>query len=166
INTGEAGIREWLLALQEGLESWLVYASPRLPEIENQVGHELGKMETQLQVHWEDALHLATSIRSFRSERVSDLVNQLLNLELEQARTTLSDVLAAFPIRVTRCLKKAKRWLQKKAREKERYGIVVSTQAQRLKPNANDKLVKADSVSEIIENKVDDSYTYNKAAIA
>jgi len=43
-----------------------------------------------------------------------------------------------YPIVLTRNLQKAKQWLKEKARGSERYGMVVSSQAQRLKPFAID----------------------------
>lgn len=160
INTGEAGIHEWLQILRERFPFWLVYVSPRLKKIEYYANVELEKMEADARVYQEDALHLASSIRSFRSEHVSDLVNQMLNLELEQARATLLHVLPAFPIRVTRSLDKAKDWLRKQSRGSERYGIVVSSQAQRLKPYAIDVRVKVDPVRWFLEGKGDVRSSY------
>jgi hypothetical protein len=43
---------------------------------------------------------------------------------------------AKYPIVITRDLVKAKKWLKEQARGSERYGIVVSSQAERLKPHA------------------------------
>jgi hypothetical protein len=77
-------------------------------------------------------------MRSFRAENVSLLVKQLLDLEQEEARRTLEQVSAKYPIVLTRDLAKAKRWLKQQARGTERYGIVVSSQAYRLKPHAID----------------------------
>ena len=85
-----------------------------------------------------DELHLAVSMRSFRAEHVSLLVKQLLDLEKHEARKTLAQVSAKYPIVLTRDLGKAKRWLREQARGTERYGIVVSSQAERLKPYAID----------------------------
>ena len=77
-------------------------------------------------------------MRSFRAEHVSLLVKQLLDLEKDEARKTLANVSAKYPIVLTRDLAKAKRWLREQARGTERYGIVVSSQAERLKPHAID----------------------------
>ncbi len=77
-------------------------------------------------------------MRSFRAEHVSLLIKQLLDLEKEEARKTLANVSVNYPIVLTRDLAKAKRWLRERARGTERYGIVVSSQAERLKPHAID----------------------------
>jgi hypothetical protein len=160
INTGEAGISEWLAALRRHFGRWRVYLSPRLHEIEYHAHEELEALRTRQQAHWDDALHLATSMRSFRSERVSDFVNLLLALELASARDVLAEVLPNFPIRLTRHLDHAKAWLRQQARGSERYGIVVSSQAQRLKPHAIDVRVKVDPVRWFLESRQDVRSSY------
>jgi hypothetical protein len=50
----------------------------------------------------------------------------------------LRQVQERYPITLTRELDNARRWLRSKARGSERYGIVVSSQAERLKPHALD----------------------------
>ncbi len=160
INTGEAGISEWLAAIRKQFNNWSVYLSPRLREIEYHADDELRALEQNPRAHRDAALHLATSMRSFRSERVAAFVNRLLGLELEAARTTLSEVLPNFPIRVTRDLNRAKDWLRQQARGTERYGIVVSSQAQRLKPHAIDVRVKVDPVRWFLEDKRDVRSSY------
>lgn len=160
INTGEAGISEWLRAMQDQFPDWAIHLSPRLREIEYHANAELDALKRRTDVHWEDALHLGTSIRSFRSERVSEFVNQVLALELAKAETTLHLVLATFPIRLTRNLNAAKAWLRAKARGSERFGMVVSSQAQRLKPHAIDVRVKVDPVKWFLEGKKDVRSSY------
>jgi len=160
INTGEAGISEWLAALRQHFDRWQVYLSPRLHEIEYHAHEELEALRTNPHAHWDDALHLATSMRSFRAERVSEFVNLLLALELESARDALSEVLPNFPIRLTRHLDHAKAWLRQQARGSERYGIVVSSQAQRLKPHAIDVRVKVDPVRWFLESRQDVRSSY------
>jgi len=85
-----------------------------------------------------DDLHLAVSMRSFRAENVSALVKQILDMDVQSAQQTLNTLDDNYPIVVTRCLKRAKSWLKQQARGSERYGIVVSSQASRLKPHAID----------------------------
>jgi len=71
------------------------------------------------------------------AEHVSLLVKQLLDLDIEGARKTLGKI-NKYPIVITRNLIQAKKWLKRQARGSERYGIVVSSQAERLKPHAID----------------------------
>ncbi len=138
INTGEAGISEWVDALNRSFPQWDVYISSRLTDSEYGAGETLKKVSSRLNVVYRDELHLAVSMRSFRAENVSLLVKQLLDLEADEARNTLEKLKAKYPIVITRDLGKAKQWVRKQARGSERYGIMVSSQAERLKPYALD----------------------------
>jgi hypothetical protein len=89
-------------------------------------------------VHFNEDLHLAVSMRSFRAEHVSLLVKKLLDIDLQEARNTYLIVKSKYPVVITRDLTKAKTWLKKQARGTERYGIIVSSRAERLKPHAID----------------------------
>jgi hypothetical protein len=53
---------------------------------------------------------------------------------------------ARYPIAITRDLDRAKRWIRERARGSERYGLVASSSAERLKPHAVDVRVKVDPV--------------------
>ncbi len=79
---------------------------------------------------------------------------------MESARTALATVLPNFPIRLTRHLGHAKAWLRRQACGNERYGIVVSSQAQRLKPHAIDVRVNVDPVQWFLESKEDVRSSY------
>lgn len=136
INRGEAGISEWIDALNRSFPDWHVYVSSRLGDSEYAAGHALHLLRSRSDVTIKDELHLAVSMRSFRAENVSLLVKQLLDLEKDEAQKTLANVSAKYPIVLTRDLAKAKRWLREQARGTERYGIVASSQAERLKPHA------------------------------
>lgn len=137
INRGEAGISEWIDSLNRGFKDWRVYLSSKLSDSEYAAGHALEQLQRP-NVFMRDELHLSVSMRSFRSESVSLLVKQLLDLEKDQACQTLAKVNNNYPIVITRDLAKAKAWLRQRARGTERYGIVVSSQAERLKPHAID----------------------------
>jgi hypothetical protein len=136
INTGEAGISEWINALNRSFPDWRVYISSRLSDSEYTAGRALDGLRSRTQVTVRDELHLAVSMRSFRAENVSLLIKQLLDLETQQARTTLTNVSERYPIVLTRDLAKAKSWLRAQARGSERYGIVASSWGERLKPLA------------------------------
>ena len=70
-------------------------------------------------------------MRSFRAEHVSDWVKCVLDLEVAQAQRLLGNLLPKYPIVVTRSVGDAKAWIRSKARANERFGLVVSSQAQR-----------------------------------
>jgi DUF2075 family protein len=137
IHTGEAGIGEWIESLNKSYSGWHIYLSSRLTDSEYGAGTILNNLASRPHVVLEDELHLAVSMRSFRAEHVSLLVKKLLDLDTEGARKTLGEV-NKYPIVITRNLCEAKKWLKEQARGSERYGIVVSSQAERLKPHAID----------------------------
>ncbi len=136
INTGEAGISEWIECLNHSFPDWDIYVSSRLVDSEYGAGKVLAEIGSHKNVFKKDELHLSVSMRSFRAEHVSFLVKQILDMNENEAKSTLSKVEAKYPIVITRDISKAKQWLKKQARGSERYGMIVSSQAERLKPHA------------------------------
>jgi len=138
INTGEAGIVEWIDSLNKSFSNWDIYLSNRLTDSEYGAGKVLENIRYRSNVFYRDSLHLSISMRSFRAENVSLLIKQILDIDLEEAKKTFESLSTKYPIVLTRNLKKAKDWLKLQARGSERYGIVVSSQAERLKPHCID----------------------------
>jgi DUF2075 family protein len=99
-------------------------------------------------------------MRSFRAEHVSTFVKYLLDREITNARAILDQVKTRYPIVITRDLTKAKQWLKQKSRGNERYGIVVSSQAQRLKPHAIDVKSPMDPIHWFLDDKDDVRSSY------
>jgi len=160
INTGEAGISEWIDSLVRSFPKWHIYISPRLTDSEYSAGESISKLIPSTNVIYNDELHLAVSMRSFRAENVSLLVKQLLDLDIEGARSTLEIIKGKFPIVITRDLSKARQWLKRQARGTERYGIVVSSQAERLKPHAIDVRTPIDPIHWFLDTKDDVRSSY------
>jgi DUF2075 family protein len=159
INTGEAGISEWIEALERSFPDWKIYISDRLTDSEYNAENILKKIKHRPNVVYSESLHLAVSMRSFRAENVSLLVKQILDLD-ENAKKTLQELKDKYPIVITRNLTKAKQWLKSKARGTERYGIVVSSQAQRLKPYAIDVKSPVDPIHWFLDDKNDVRSSY------
>jgi hypothetical protein len=159
IHTGEAGIGEWIDSLNKTYSGWHIYLSSRLTDSEYGAGKILDNLNSRQNVIYEDKLHLAVSMRSFRAENVSLLVKQLLDIDIEAARETLGKI-HNYPIVITRDLEKAKDWLKKQARGSERYGIVVSSQAERLKPHAIDVRSPMDPIHWFLNGKDDVRSSY------
>ncbi|WP_374607888.1 DUF2075 domain-containing protein [Thermomonas sp.] len=159
INTGEAGISEWLEAVLNRFKGWEVHLSPSLVESEYRSASSLAKILPLQTTRQNQDLHLATSMRSFRAESLSKFVREVLDME-EDAAKTLAEVSARYPIKITRNLDSAKQWLRDQARGSERYGVVVSSQAQRLKPHAIDVRVKTDPVKWFLDGKEDTRSSY------
>lgn len=133
INTGEAGLIEWFDSLRRSFSHWDIYISNMITDDEYTRGHQVEELTEGLNVHIETELHLATSIRSFRSENVSAFVKQILDNNPTKANEILLN-LNQYPIKITRNLETAKKWVKNKARGTERYGLLASSGALRLKP--------------------------------
>lgn len=155
INTGEAGIGEWVEAIMRSYPDWHVYVSPNLRDSEFAAGHALDRLKSHPHTTFEPSLHLSVSMRSFRAENVSGLVKSILDLELQQAAENLAELQERYPIVLCRDLKTAKEWVRDRAQGSERYGMVVSSQAQRLRPHAIDVRVNIDPVHWFLDEKDD-----------
>jgi len=160
INTGEAGISEWFEAVEKSFPHWKIYISDKLFDSEYGAGEIVERAKKNKMASFVPSLHLQTSVRSFRSEKVSLFVKQLLDLEEVAARECLLEINENYPIVLTRDIQKAKSWVRQKARGSERYGMVVSSQAERLKPYAIDVRVKADPVHWFLNGKEDVRSSY------
>ena len=160
INTGEAGIGEWIAALNRRFPTWRVHISDRLTDAEFGAGEVLKELESREHVHYDSRLHLSVSMRSFRAENVSQLVKRLLDLDQAGAKEALRLIADRYPITLTRDLTTAKAWLRSKARGSERYGIVVSSAAYRLKPLAIEVRLKPDPVHWFLADKDDVRASY------
>jgi hypothetical protein len=155
INTGEAGISEWIDSLLRRFPEWHVHISSRLHDSEYGAGSVLKQLKGRRYVAYNDDLHLGVSMRSFRAENVSTLVKHVLDREETAARRALESLQGRYPIVVTRQLGRAKDWLRQQARGNERYGIVVSSGAQRLKPYAIDIRSPIDPIHWFLDDKED-----------
>lgn len=159
INTGEAGIGEWLSSIKRSFPNWHVYISSRLTDSEYSAEKMLDMSEYRY-LNYLDDLHLAVSMRSFRAEHVSLLVKQILDLNISEAQKIYRQINQKYPIVITRDLSKAKQWIKSQARGTERYGIVVSSQAERLKPHAIDVKSPMDPIHWFLDKKDDVRSSY------
>jgi len=160
INTGEAGIGEWIAVLQRSFPNWRIYVSDRLTDSEYGAGVVVDALRPDPRTRFEADLHLATSVRSFRSERVSQFVKQLLDLDRAAAQEVLQQIGDKYPIVLTRDLNSGRRWVREQSRGSERYGILVSSQAERLKPYAVDVKTPVDPVHWFLDGKDDVRSSY------
>ena len=133
INTGEAGLPEWFCALRRCYPEWKVFVSNQISDNEYLHNSTLEEMLSGLSYQIVEKLHLAVSLRSFRSERVASLVKALLEIDIAAAQQLYSELEANYPILLTRNLKAARDWVRSKARGSERYGMVASSGAKRLR---------------------------------
>ncbi len=155
INTGEAGISEWLNAIKDRFSHWDVFISPNLTDSEYSASTVIAELQNVTKVNLNSDLHLGVSMRSFRAENLSFFVKSMLDLDRDTAKDTYFKIKDKYPIVLTRDLQKAKVWLKQKARGSERYGLVVSSQAQRLKPFAIDVKSPMNPVHWFLNDKED-----------
>jgi len=159
INTGEAGISEWLSAIKNKFQGWETRISPNLFDSEYSAQTAIADLKQNCVIEFNENLHLSVSMRSFRAEYLSKLVKEILDID-DNAKNTLSKLQDKYPIVITRDVNKAKKWLKEKARGSERYGIVVSSQAYRLKPLAIDVKTPINHVNWFLDGKDDIRSSY------
>lgn len=135
INTGEAGISEWINALNEQFSHWNVYISPKLTDPEYAEGRVNELLKDNKNVTYAESLHLGVSLRSFRAEKLSSFVHALLSFD-DNASTLYNEIKEKYPIVLTRDMNKARRWLHDKVRGTERTGVLVTKESARFKPLA------------------------------
>jgi hypothetical protein len=166
INRGEAGISEWISAVAKSFPKWALYCSTELVG-DNYVSHQqYNKFKETVTIHEQEHLHLATSMRSFRATQLSDMVNWILIRDVEKAKQTYEQIKDNYPVYITRDVNKGRAWLRERARGNERYGMVVSSKAYRLRPHAIDVRIPADPVNWFLGDKNDVRSSYYMEDIA
>ena len=133
INTGEAGISEWIKALNNNFSNWKVYISPKLTDKEYAEGKVNELLKDNKNVTYADSLHLSVSLRSYRAEKLSTFVHELLTFD-EDAKEIYKEIKDKYPIVLTRDLNKAKKWLHDHVRGSERTGVLITKESARYKP--------------------------------
>jgi Schlafen group 3, DNA/RNA helicase domain len=160
INTGEAGIDAWLDAVNRRFPEWEMFISSRLTDSEYAAGRVLEIVRERPQTQFDDSLHLAVSMRSFRAENVSGFVKALLDCDKAEAKKAFAELAERYPIAISRDLNVAKRWIRERARGTERYGLVASSKAMRLKPHAIDIRISVDPVHYFLNDRDDTRSSY------
>lgn len=155
INLGEAGISAWLDAILLRFPDWRLCISSRLTDSEYDAGNATDRVRHLDNARFDDSLHLAVSMRSFRAENVSAFVKALLDCERDSARAAAAELGGRYPIALTRDLSRAKAWVRNRARGSERFGLVASSKAMRLKPHAIDIRVDVDPVKWFLNERDD-----------
>lgn len=156
INTGEAGISEWIKALNEQFQHWKVYISPKLTDAEYAEGKVNELLEDNQNVTYAEDLHLGVSLRSYRAEKLSAFVHSLLAID-GKAAALYAEIKDKYPIVLTRDMTKARKWLREKVRGTERTGVLVTKESARYKPLAIRILAQGDenAVHWFLEDKAD-----------
>ena len=156
INTGEAGISEWIKALNEKFSNWKVYISPKLTEKEYAEGKVNELLQNNKNVTYSTDLHLSVSLRSFRAEKLSAFVHALLSFDSKSSEI-YKEIKDKYPIFLTRDMETAKKWLHEKVRGSERTGVLITKESARFKPLGIHVLSSGDksAVHWFLEDKTD-----------
>ena len=156
INTGEAGISEWIRSLNDTFTHWKVYISPQLTEPEYAEGRVNELLKDNENVTYSENLHLGVSLRSYRAEKLSAFVHAMLAID-ENAAAIYEDIKDKYPIVLTRDMEKARRWLHEKVRGTERTGVLITKESARYKPLGVHVLQSGDenAVHWFLEDKTD-----------
>lgn len=159
INTGEAGIAEWIYALKNKFSHWHVYHSTELENKNYNWGVDLKQIAKSLNATEASDLHLSVSIRSYRAEKLSEFIGAVIDGNRLKAKQILP-ALDNYPIRITRDIDVARKWLRGKARGTERLGLVASSGAVRLKPEGVNIKAEIDPVTWFLNGKEDVRSSY------
>ena len=157
INTGEAGLEEWIRPFEEKFKEWDIYYSSKILIDDNYIKDKnvLDILNNRKAIK-KNELHLSVSLRSFRSSKLSDFIQEIINNNLENARNIYTNYIKKeYPIKITRDLKVAKKWLKKKTKGSERSGIVASSGAIRLRPFGLNVKSKVDAPNWFLNDKND-----------
>ncbi|MCT7871553.1 MAG: DUF2075 domain-containing protein, partial [Lactobacillus crispatus] len=133
INDGEGGLPEWFNALRSKFLGWDVYVSDKLKE-EYLINNEWERMINGLEVKEIEDLHLSVSLRSFRTPDLSDFIKATLDLDVATAKQIYEKIKYKYPIKITRDIIKAKNWVKNESMGSQKYGLLASSGALRLKP--------------------------------
>ncbi len=157
INTGEAGISEWIAAINNRFQHWRVYISDKLTEPEYAEGKVTELLKHNSKVEYSDRLHLGVSLRSFRAERLSAFVHSLLSFNPDAEELYKNVISHRYPIVLTRSMDKARSWLRQQARGTQQTGILISKVSARFKPLAVHVLPQSEdnAVHWFLEDKTD-----------
>ena len=134
INIGEAGLAEWVRVMGAEFTHWDVHVSSRLDDRDYIWDKETSEALGQVVASKDEALHLSVSMRSFRAESLSEFVGHVIDNRPHQARAAYETIAERYPIRLSRDLAGTRQWLREHARGSERYGLVASSGANRLRP--------------------------------
>ncbi len=134
INTGEAGLPEWFNSLRREFPNWDVYITPQLNDVEYRREHAWQDIIADLNIFEHERLHLATSVRSFRTPDLATFVKAILDVDTEKAKKLYQRIEDKYPVLLTRNLNTAKSWVREQCQGTTRYGMLASSGALRLKP--------------------------------
>ena len=155
INTGDAGLYEWLSALQEKFKNWDVYISKQLPSADYVNDEITSNLLKEMSVNESEELHLSVSMRSFRAVELSSLVNHIVENRPAKARDVYARISDRYPIYLTRNLDDARQWLKNRSRGSERFGLLASSRGLRLRTEGLSIKPEVDATKWFLNDRTD-----------
>lgn len=131
INKGEAGINEWLNALERNFTHWEIYV--------NKDSLNLNDEYEELKINDMKSLYLYSTIRSLDAPNLPNFIKYLLDNDKSNAKKKLIEINKYYPVFITRNLKDAKKWIKQEIskhddNENIRTGLLAHSKAIRLIP--------------------------------
>lgn len=162
INTGEAGLEEWIRPFKHGFNDWNIYYSSKIIEDKNYIKDAaVTDILNTRKASKKGELHLSVSLRSFRSAKLSDFIQEIINNDIIKSKNTyLKFIKESYPIKITRDLQTAKKWLNDNTIGSERSGIIASSGGIRLRPFGLNVKVKIDAPIWFLNDKEDIRSSY------
>lgn len=134
IYDGEVGINEWFECGINEYTNWeMFYSKDIFSQVEDKQ-IDRTKIEGCNRCHEKNALHLKTSIRSFRADKQCQFVDNLLDNNPEKTKEIYDQISEKYPVFITRDINAAKSWAKNQVRGSQRCGVLACSSAQRLKP--------------------------------
>lgn len=88
INTGEAGLEEWIRPFSDKFNDWDIYHSSKIIEDENYIKDQNAlTILKNRKATKKDELHLSISLRSFRSAQLSNFIQEIINNDIEKSKS-------------------------------------------------------------------------------
>jgi len=133
INAGEPGMQQWGDALTKFPDWELITPTNAVKGLEGTAGTALfpKAIPENIKIHKNDALQLIVPLRSYRSERVSEWVEAVLDNRPDDAKR-ISKELGNYPITLVRSIRECRKILKQSARGTRRCGLLASAGASRL----------------------------------
>ena len=167
INTGEAGLEEWINSLNNNFKDWNIFYSNLIVEDKNYLNNLDLKQWLIKNGKAEEKLHLSVSVRSFRSEKLAEFIHSILNINIQKSIKLFNGHLKDnYPIKITRKFETAKQWLKEKSLGSERSGVIASSGAYRLRPYGINVKNQIDAPVWFLNNKDDIRSSYFNEEIA
>jgi hypothetical protein len=162
INTGEAGLEEWIRPFAKQFGEWNIYYSSKIIEDRNYIKdqHALDILINRDAIK-KPELHLSISLRSFRSAQLSNFIQEIINNNAAEASSIYNEFIREnYPVAITRNLDTARIWLRNKTKGSERMGVIASSGAIRLRPFGLNVKAKIDAPIWFLNGKDDIRSSY------